>query len=543
MNFDFLKVITGRRFPIEYIAPPVCEGEFSSTGSPFISLLPIIKESIDTLEVTFQDGVFTFSWDSVPGALCYTVWKETETAEWEIVAECIDPNEWETNEEGCYKVTVISEEGSSSLEDAPKKCTTTAFSCPTFSVLLPASVSAAQGVDVTFTVTAATTTPPADLVYTWKKDGTIILTEVLASGTPSSIVKADVTPADDGTYSVEVTVVGKDCAPIVSSCVLTVDPTPPIPTCEDDPGPMPASFLEDDSTLIGEFTGTILGTDELVPGGISGGEYSISYVSGSFVQCLKTVTGFYPCATASRYRSERSIGGRLKINDIVVASFGGLDTAIESGTCPLCDPVNECENTPSIADAIANCTTFHGAGPGVTTDSSGVVAHTWGVHSAKVYCSEPIFPPDACEATIDTVVALTRTKKYIDQPMALQVLSWATVWGLIKPVGAIDQSWPYGNAWTGFSDLPGITDLTVIYQLGVVSYPVVDFVDLAGSIISAFAGDKWALQFFGYWFDGGGDHWEILWAGEKLGGDSAAGAYSRTSAWNVVTPTCVVLTE
>ena len=230
MNFNYLKVITGRRFPIEYVAPPVCEGEFSSTSSPFISLLPILKESIETFEATFQDGTFTFRWDHVDGALCYSVWRLMETDEWEIVAECINTVEWETNVVGCYRVTVISEEGES--EPSKKVCTIEAFTCPTFIVSLPTAVSVAEGTSVTLTVTAVTT-PASTLNYVWSKDGVIFLSEVLPSGTPSSVFKSDLVPgADEGLYSVTVKDTEHDCDPITCNCPLTVEPFVP-PGCED----------------------------------------------------------------------------------------------------------------------------------------------------------------------------------------------------------------------------------------------------------------------------------------------------------------------
>jgi len=606
MNFDFLKVITGRRFPIEYIAPPVCEGEFSSTGSPFISLLPIVKESIDTMEVSFQDGVFTFSWDSVPGALCYTVWKETETAEWEIVAECIDPNEWETNEEGCYKVTVISEEGSSSLEDAPKICTTTAFSCPTFSVLLPASVSAAQGVDVTFTVTAATTTPPADLVYTWKKDGTIILTEVLASGTPSSIVKADVTPADDGTYSVEVTVVGKDCAPIVSSCILTVDVPPPPPTCEDDPGPMPTSFLESDDTTIIEFDDDQLRTAyQWTSVDLAPGDYKLVYLGGYVEECVFPEYGatcrsgqltYHPelCETPCKVHSVRwHVSGFVQVDagagyrNVLPPITSAVSNAIDGTACTDCpNPCYNCDNPQvppeedwidesDLADAIA------ASFPDNTSIGSATVpAETTERVPWNPYVPDGGTYPGRVSATpLWTTVAgagdnlgnmywqgatnpyeeqmnfrLVRWRKFTDQPWAPAILNFAGVWAAIKPATVADPGFPTApcDTWDGsFAGSCYVSNTQVMYDpigdiaVWAVNCPMGSYHENVEYSSSTIFGDcgfgKWILSITGYWFDGAMWQAENLWVGEKLGGDTALGAYAKTAAFNPGAPNCVVI--
>jgi hypothetical protein len=102
---------------IDYQAPPICEGDFTSTGTSTISLLPILRPSGPTGLVMNWNGTrYRLEWGIIPGALCYSVYRLNDVldpfSEWILVAECITGNNI-TLPPGIYGVTVITLDGES----------------------------------------------------------------------------------------------------------------------------------------------------------------------------------------------------------------------------------------------------------------------------------------------------------------------------------------------------------------------------------------------------------------------------------------------
>lgn len=116
MAFEYLKVFTGRRFVLGYISPAVCEGDFSSTGTPSISLLPIIGPNSPSGPVMEAHGLgFRFSWGTVAGALCYSVYRAVDSLDpfgpYTLVAECITDTFFDIDDAGVYVVEAVTPDG------------------------------------------------------------------------------------------------------------------------------------------------------------------------------------------------------------------------------------------------------------------------------------------------------------------------------------------------------------------------------------------------------------------------------------------------
>jgi hypothetical protein len=112
---------------IDYQSPPICEGDFTSTGTSTISLLPILRPLGPTGLVMNWNGTrYRLEWNIIPGALCYSVYRLNDVidpfSEWILVAECVEGNTI-TLPPGIYGVTVITLDGESEpsepIEGAP----------------------------------------------------------------------------------------------------------------------------------------------------------------------------------------------------------------------------------------------------------------------------------------------------------------------------------------------------------------------------------------------------------------------------------------
>lgn len=118
MRFEYLYL---RRTPINYVAPPICEAEFSSTSFPIIVLNPIGKPGkVTGLILSFVGDRAFLSWDAYPGAICYSVYRAVDpnnpNGEYTLVAECV-PNEPFEVPPGPYRVTPITPEGEGDFSD------------------------------------------------------------------------------------------------------------------------------------------------------------------------------------------------------------------------------------------------------------------------------------------------------------------------------------------------------------------------------------------------------------------------------------------
>lgn len=127
--FSTIDVICARRQALIYVSPPFCEVDFSSTGEPVIVLNPLRRRRGPTGFVVIAGGRLRFRWDTVPGAICYSLYRR-EGGEYVLVSECFPCDECGTNQccfecgacpAGCYVVTAITEDGET--EPSVEACT------------------------------------------------------------------------------------------------------------------------------------------------------------------------------------------------------------------------------------------------------------------------------------------------------------------------------------------------------------------------------------------------------------------------------------
>ena len=131
-----------RRPKLDYISPPVCEVAFSASGVVIV-LNPISPPNFPTGLILSGIGNFRLSWNSYPGALCYSVYKATdpnnpESSSYVIVLECIQSNfaDLEQFGSGCYRVSAITLDGETPL--SPPICGVGDFTSPPIVITDPA---------------------------------------------------------------------------------------------------------------------------------------------------------------------------------------------------------------------------------------------------------------------------------------------------------------------------------------------------------------------------------------------------------------------
>jgi hypothetical protein len=116
-----LDILLLRRPKIDYISPPICEVFFSATGFPVIVLSEFSRIKPEGLEIV--GGVL--KWPNISGGICYTVYRETEPGVYQIINECINTPCGDNADfqcvtlpgPGCYRISVITDEGESDLSD------------------------------------------------------------------------------------------------------------------------------------------------------------------------------------------------------------------------------------------------------------------------------------------------------------------------------------------------------------------------------------------------------------------------------------------
>lgn len=134
MGFELLYL---RRPKIDYISPPVCEVILSATGfpisisdalDPFIPAVVGADGSAVIIGNSGSGGPLILTWNDVPGALCYTIYKAVDpfnpNGDFEILQECLPSGSddcppgktcFPLPDQGCYKISVITAEGESPL--------------------------------------------------------------------------------------------------------------------------------------------------------------------------------------------------------------------------------------------------------------------------------------------------------------------------------------------------------------------------------------------------------------------------------------------
>jgi hypothetical protein len=105
-----------RRMPIHYVAPPVCDMDFTGTGEPSIVLSTHPTFQVQGLFVENVGDGFRLRWNTVDGGLCYNVY-QLQGSTWVLIAECVPDTFYDVGP-GVYAVTVITREGESQLSIA-----------------------------------------------------------------------------------------------------------------------------------------------------------------------------------------------------------------------------------------------------------------------------------------------------------------------------------------------------------------------------------------------------------------------------------------
>lgn len=112
-----LDILFLRRPVLNYVCPPICEVSFSNSSGPVIILDPLSRPGPPSGFVVSGSGKFRLSWNSYPGALCFSVYKAVDELDpfgaYVLVAECVTDDFVDDLDPGVYRVTVITEDGES----------------------------------------------------------------------------------------------------------------------------------------------------------------------------------------------------------------------------------------------------------------------------------------------------------------------------------------------------------------------------------------------------------------------------------------------
>lgn len=123
MSLDTLQYFFQRIPRLDYVSPPICEMEFSSSAEPSIILNPHARRLGPTgLEVFTQDGRIFLRWNNYPGAICFSVYKavdeEDPFGDFHLVAECVqEPVDITDFGPGTYRITAITADGETVVSD------------------------------------------------------------------------------------------------------------------------------------------------------------------------------------------------------------------------------------------------------------------------------------------------------------------------------------------------------------------------------------------------------------------------------------------
>lgn len=219
-----LEILFLRRPSIDYISPPVCEFDFSSSGGPVIVLDALGRLLAPSGFVLGGRGRFRLSWNHYVGALCYTVYKAVDSSnpfgDYVVVAECIEDPEIDLEPEGpgCYRVSAITENGETELSDP----ICGVGSCP---FIISGASPSTQTVNEGDTVNLSAVVGNADTAdsYVWFKDG-VSFSET-TSTTQEILQIPNATPANSGSYTL---LVGNElCEDTSAPASVTVNAGPP----------------------------------------------------------------------------------------------------------------------------------------------------------------------------------------------------------------------------------------------------------------------------------------------------------------------------
>lgn len=251
-----IEVLYLRRPRLEYVSPPACEFDFSSSGGPVIVLDALGRILAPSGFVLGGRGRFTLSWNNYPGALCYTVYKAVDSndpfGEYVVVAECIeDPMiDLEPEGPGCYRVSAITENGESELSDP----ICDVGNCPfILSGATPSMLTVNAGDTITLSCTIGNASTAT--TYQWFKDGTLI--SDTSGSTKEVYEKTNAVVGDSGSYTLVVS--NSICADESNPAIVTVNAGPPCQEDIDTVGLPPldlssASGLSSNGVVVGVFS-------------------------------------------------------------------------------------------------------------------------------------------------------------------------------------------------------------------------------------------------------------------------------------------------
>lgn len=123
MALDSLQYFFQRIPRLNYVSPPICEMEFSSSAFPTIILNPHARRVGPTgLEFFVQDGRIFLRWNNYPGAICFSVYKAVDEldpfGDYHLVAECVQsPVDIDIFGPGVYRISAITIEGETTFSD------------------------------------------------------------------------------------------------------------------------------------------------------------------------------------------------------------------------------------------------------------------------------------------------------------------------------------------------------------------------------------------------------------------------------------------
>lgn len=220
-----IDVLFLRHPAIDYRSPPICEVNFSSSSGPIIVLNPLTPQSFPTGLVLGGVGGFELSWNTFPGALCYSVYRaDPGSTTFIIVAECIPnpPIDLGPFGPGVYVVTAITLEG----ETPPSASITIGgggMTCPQF--LGPApddTVETGEGEDTILGPVPVDEGGGGGVVtYEWWKNGVFFLDTTTT--TKNELEFNAATLADAGTYALHIGNDHAECAHVSENIELIVD--------------------------------------------------------------------------------------------------------------------------------------------------------------------------------------------------------------------------------------------------------------------------------------------------------------------------------
>jgi hypothetical protein len=263
MSLDTLQYFFQRVPRLDYVSPPICEVEFSSSATPTIVLNPHARKLGPTgLEYFVQDGRIFLRWNNYPGAICFSIYKAVDEldpfGDFHLVAECVQsPFDIDSFGPGLFRVTAITLEGETAFSE-PISVPEGGGGCEAPTVLNgPLDVEKEEGDTAIFFVDVSGTQP---FIYQWKKDGIDI-----PGANSSQLNIEDVMESDEGLYSVHV----ENACGFAQSpdAELTVDAF----SCGAVPASIQAAVWEDKEVLF-PFGGDIVGGD---------GSFSITVTTSS----------------------------------------------------------------------------------------------------------------------------------------------------------------------------------------------------------------------------------------------------------------------